>query len=461
MNRMEEYQNLMQELDRPVPRLEHTLDRAIARNARRKRIARPLFSFAAAFACFVLLVNFCTPIAYACSKVPFLKELAEAVTFSRSLTDAVDHQYVQPLHLRQTDNGVTATVEYLIVDQKQVNVFYRLDSDTYTHMSPEPSILKADGSRPVSCSYSVNDWDVPNGRLQSVTIDFLDTDVPDSMRMQLRITEQGAPEEESLVPAEEADTDPLLEDMEYEPNYIAAFDFFLKFDPEFTAAGRTIPIGRTIVLNGQNITLTDMEIYPTHLRLNVEDDPDNTAWLTRLDFYIETDWGMKFEPVANGIIATGTVDSPMMASYRADSSYFYEAKHLKVVITGAEWLDKDMEKVRLDLKTKEIERLPEGVALISAEKKGESWIIHFQVRRRNPHHSHQAFSNVYFDPYGNEYTIDSWATSFSDENAEEEEPGEYFYETFPLKNYPYDEVWLCPHYTDEWFAEEPVAITAQ
>ena len=47
---------------------------------------------------------------------------------------------------------------------------------------------------------------------------------------------------------------------------------------------------------------------------------------------------MRYDPVENGITATGMVDSPMMTSYRADSSYFYEAKHLNIVITGAEWL---------------------------------------------------------------------------------------------------------------------------
>ena len=69
------------------------------------------------------------PVAYACSKVPGLRELAEAVTFSRSLTDAVNNQYVQPISLTQTQNGITASVDYLIVDQKQVNVFYRLTAD--------------------------------------------------------------------------------------------------------------------------------------------------------------------------------------------------------------------------------------------------------------------------------------------------------------------------------------------
>ena len=129
MNRMEEYQALRATAEQPAAGLEDTLTRARKRLRRRRAmVLRPLTGLAACFAVFVVLVNFCAPVAYACSKVPGLRELAEAVTFSRSLTDAVNNEYVQPIDLKQTKNGITASVEYLIVDQKQVNVFFRNDS---------------------------------------------------------------------------------------------------------------------------------------------------------------------------------------------------------------------------------------------------------------------------------------------------------------------------------------------
>ncbi len=458
MNRMEEYEQLMQELDAPVPGLEKTYERTHRKYGRRKRLLQSITGLAAAFALFVLLVNFCTPIAYACSKVPFLKELAEAVTFSRSLTDAVDNRYVQPLYLEQTEHGITASVEYLIVDQKQVNVFYRLDSDVYSHMSESPVILAADGEPPMPCSYTVNDWDVPNGKLHSTTIDFMETDVPSKLRFQLKIQDLGAWQKEAVAepaPAEISAEDALLQGFrEDEPEYLAHFDFLLEFDPEYTASGKVINMDQTVELDGQSITFTTMEVYPTHLRVNVADTPENTAWLTRLDFYIETDWGMKFDPIVNGITATGSADSPMMCSYRADSTYFYEAKHLKLVITGAEWLDKDMEKIHLNLKTGQIERLPEGTALDSVIEKESGWIVSFRALERSPGHVHQLMKNTYYDAKGKEYFIDAWQTGMADEEGS-------FRETIPLRDYPYEEVWLCPQYSREWIARNPVIIIAQ
>ena len=136
MNRMEEYQALLSELERPVPELERTLDRAKARR-RRRAILKPLAGLATAAAVFVLLVNCCAPVAYACAQVPILRELAELLRFNQSLSAALEHDYGQMIGQEQTENGITARVEYLIVDQKQVNVFYSVtgrDGDAFQVM---------------------------------------------------------------------------------------------------------------------------------------------------------------------------------------------------------------------------------------------------------------------------------------------------------------------------------------
>ena len=74
---------------------------------------------------------------YACGGVPLLRELAKAVSFSPSLSAAVENEYVQPIGLSQTKNGITATMEYVIVDQKQVNIFYTLKGEGYETLSAE------------------------------------------------------------------------------------------------------------------------------------------------------------------------------------------------------------------------------------------------------------------------------------------------------------------------------------
>ena len=459
MNRKNEFEAMIEELNRCAPELETTLNRAYKKKKKRTRklIIRPAAVLTTCFAVFVLLVNFCTPIAYACSLVPGLRELAAAVTFSRSLTDAVENEYVQTMDLRQTQNDITAEVAYLIVDQKQVNVFYRLDSQRYESLDADPEVLNSDGVRPASCGYHSTGFGAENGELRCLSIDFVDDNVPNSLWIKLDIYTNGV-RDEHIAP--EQPVEDIYSDAKFkEPDYIANFDFLLEFDPKFTAAGKVFPVNETVILEGQAITITDIEVYPTHMRVDIEESPDNTAWLKGLDFYIETDWGMKFGTVSSGIISTGSSDSPSMVSYRADSTYFYEADHLKLVITGAKWLRKDMETTYLNLVTGEHGALPEGSAFGSARKHHGGWIVKFRADLEEDGPMYQLFGHEFFDAEGNKYEINQWSSMYGDEN--EDGNITYFYDEFPLLNYPYEEVWLSPLYSHNWIAEELICIAIQ
>ena len=438
MNRNSEYEAMLQELNQPVPALETTLDRAYKKKRKRttRMIFRPVATMAACFAIFVLLVNFCTPVAYACSLVPGLRELAAAVTFSKSLTDAVENEYVQPMDLTQTENGITAEVAYLIVDQKQVNVFYRLDSEIYDDLKASPSLLYADGRSPLLHSAYDGELDA-NGQLHIVTLDFMEEDVPESIQLLLNV----------------------YNGTNSENDYLAELVFDLEFDSKFTAAGKMFPVNQTVILDGQAITITDIEVYPSHMRVDIAESGDNTAWLKKLDFYIETDWGMKFDPVSNGITATGSADSPSMVSYRADSTYFYEAQHLKLVITGAQWLRKDLETTYLNLVTGEHGELPEGAVFDSARKQGSGWVVRFRAAWEQDEPMYQLFGHLFYDAEGNEYEINQWSSMYGD--ADEDGNITYFYDEFPLLNFTGDEVWLSPHYSHNWVAEDQIIITVQ
>lgn len=117
--------------------------------------------------------------------------------------------------------------------------------------------------------------------------------------------------------------------------------------------------------------MTEAEVYPTHLRINVEGAEDNTAWLEGLDFYLENEKGERFDAVSGGVTATGDTDSPAMVSYRLESPWFSSSDHLTLRITGAKWLTKAHERVYVDLEQGTAPWLPEGVRLTSAQRREE------------------------------------------------------------------------------------------
>ena len=453
MSRNEEYKNLLAELESVPAELEYTVEKAVKRKTalQKKRRAWGIScgSIAACFTAFVLLVNLSVPFARACGSIPVLRELAKAVAWSPSLSAAVENQYVQPIGQSQTVNGITATIEYVIVDQKQLNIFFTLNAPGYDNLNAEMPRYEPEQV----CSTIGSSWDQPPGTLLHYTLDYGDHNVPDSFTMTFGVTTYVEPdwsEGPTEAPVRSYE-DEMLEPVEAEePDYLAEFTFALAFDPQFTAKGELIPVNRTFDMDGQSLTVTEVEVYPTHVRVNVADDPSNTAWLKSLAFYLENEDGERFEPISNGVSATGDEDSPAYVSFRLESPYFAHSEHLILHITGAEWLDKDMETVRVDLAHRTAERLPEGVAFQSAEKRDGGWLLTFRVQQREENHSYQVWYATFYDEAGNQYEANRRGTTTDGSG--------YFEEMLPLPGYQEDVVWLQPTYSRTTIETTPIAI---
>ena len=437
MNRNQEYEALLQELEATPATLDGTAERALRRRRRERRLrifGVPAGSLAACFVAFVLLVNLFPPFARACGNVPLLRALAQAVAWSPSLSAAVANDYVQPIGQSQTVNGITATIEYV-------------KGEGYESLSAElPEFTPWQ-----RCSVLEGDFLQPPGTLLRFTLDYQDNDVPEGFTMTLGVTGETAGEAESQPPAASSVWDALEKDTAPPDNSIlATFTFDLKFDPTYTASGEIIPVNSAFQLDGQTLTVTEAEVYPTHVRVNVEGAAANTAWLKSLDFYLENEDGERFEPISNGVTASGDPDTPAMNSFRLESPYFADSAHLTLHITGATWLDKDMERIRVDLKSGTADQMPEGVELYSAERSGDGWRIEFRARSREENHFHQLFYSTYYDPDGTEHDQQATSVTAPDDG--------YFYRQMVLRDYPWSEVWLCPAYSRTTTAETPVTI---
>ena len=478
MNRSEEYQALQKELETTPPQLEYTVQRAMTREKtlqhRKRLFGIPAGSLAICFTAFVLLVNLFPPFAAACGNVPLLGALAEAVRWSPSLSAAVEHDYVQPVDQSQSAHGVTAAVEYLIVDRKQVSIFYTLDTDRdIAHLDADYDIrLPGDlhGYTSTTGSYGLE-----NGALRRIDVNFVDIDVPETLELALQVYDSTDRWEPGAEPAEAAGDygdEMLSQRQEPERAYLAEFTFHLAFDPQFTAQGTVVPVNAAFQLDGQRFTLTEVEVYPTHLRVNIDDDSGNTAWLRGLSLYLENEYGERFESCVNGISASGDPDGEGYGTFWLDSPFFSRGEHLTLCITGAEWLDKDRESIRVDLTGNRGEELPQGVRLEWAEKREGGWLVSFSAPYRWGNRTfYQIWSQAYHDADGWEYEIDSRSATtspmvlgpLSGEELEAHEAyaaenRDRYYESFALKDYQADQVWLEPAWTRVTAYEKPVEV---
>ena len=459
MNREEEYRGLLAELDKTPPALESAVTRAKARAGRSKSIRRffaiPASGLAIFLLVFAAMVNLSTAFAVACGRVPLLRELASAVALSPSLSAAVENKYVQPLGLEQSENGITMRVEYVIVDQKQLDIFYSLQSKSRSHMDVTASVSDPGGAPLEGCGITQSGAGAGNGELRQITVDFMDGTMPGSLALTCRVQEMGSDAAAASAPADSAQAGAGV-------GPVSTFAFTLHFDPAYTQKGEVVNLNQSLVLDGQRLTATTVEIYPTHLRLNLADDQNNTAWLQALTFYLENEDGKRFEAISNGITATGSADSPFMASHRLESSFFSGSRSLTLYITGAVWLDKDMERVKVDLANGTADRLPEGVRLLRSVREGSGWRLIFSGAERKEDSSYQLFRTKYYDESGDEYEYNNWSTGsggyFDDEaNRYIETPGA-FTVRFSLKDYPFDTVFLSPAFSRTTALAAPIEI---
>lgn len=459
MNRNAEYQSLLVELETAPSGLENTVDRAFARKRalqkRRRLVLTPVLGMAACFTTFVLLVNLSIPFASACGRVPWLRELAKAVAFSPSLSAAVENEYVQPIGETKTQDGITVTVEYVIVDRKQVNIFYTAQfPEEQEQLYVDYDYGLADGHGSLEFSGSTQ---VTSGELQRVKLQFVEGDVPSVMDLSFRFYDRRAA---LLLAEQDSSSDEMPEHQD--PDYLTEIPFHLEFDPYYTAQGEIIPVDTAFTLDGQQFTLTEVELYPTHLRVNIRASQGNTADLTGLDLYLENEHGERFER-PGGLTAAGDPESEEGATFWLDSTFFSHGQHLTLYITNASWKDKDAPRVRLDLIEGTAENLPQGVRLLKVERPyGGSWEVTFLKSNREIGTLGNLMScHGFWDEAGNHYDV--WQSGTTN-GYQDPETGEWVEEEgvsaedFPLRGFYGTVVYLEPTSNRATSFDTPVAI---
>lgn len=351
MDRTTEYWELKQQLSQWPETLDGTAERARNRARRHragKRFGISLGSLAGICAAFVLAVNVLPTFALACGKVPVLRELAAAVAFSPSLSAAVEHDFVQYVGQSCTMEGTTVTVEYVIADEQQMVVFYRVDGDA-PYYQLDCNLLDADGT-PLE-GYAVTSGSTSQD-LKQFEIHLAGLTLPEELRMELR-----------LCAVDENGETAWLD---------GVYQFQLHLDPEKTAKAVEVPVEQWVELDGRRLKVESLALTPTRTVLHLTEDPDNDAWLQSLDFHFIDGDGNVYETADGSVAAMGESDTPGFYTYYFQSFYFLDdPSSLTLCVDGAVWLDKAEPAVTVDLAAGTWEgTLPEGAGNLTVKSSG-------------------------------------------------------------------------------------------
>lgn len=451
MNRKEEYETLLRELEQTPPRLEFTVTRAEARGKKRRTLRLwgvPVASLGGVFAAFVLLVNLSLPFALACVETPLLKELMAAVAVAPSIKAMVKNDFIQPMNMTQEADGASMTIHYLAYDGTEVHIFYTATYNGSDRVEIFPEYTLPNGEPVESISYS-SGMPPEKGELGHMNLHLYRQELPPALTMQVGIHprtegEDGDAPRPALERREWSNPD---DEVREEPAVV--LDFQLEFDQTFTTAKRTYTPHTPVTIDGRTITLETVTVYPTGTQVEFSDGEGNDAWLKGLDLWLEDGRGNQIERKKNGVVSSGGTGE-FVPTYWLESSYFDPEAELTLCIEGATWLEKGRESMTLDLaRPQDSESLP-GIRLEQVVREGADvkLIFHSQDKR-------SMMSNIYVTPEGETGYTNVWGSrSLNDADPSQPPFEEYTY----LWDYPWDTVEMGLHYTQTTRLSQPLRI---
>lgn len=399
MNRNEEYRALLEQLGADAPAaLDGCVEKAQKRVRRHRGWRTSLASLGGMAAAFVLMVNLSVPFALACAQVPGLRELTAAVAFAPSLKAAVQNDFVQYIGQSQSDGKLTMSLDHLIFDSSQLHFFFSVSGGDYDSFHVLPEITDLDGGN--LHGFSITSGMARPGELADFGVNFNDGfQAPEALRLTCKVTarKEGVGE----APARSTDEDPR------DLGVVATFVFDVTLDPRFTVPGKTFAPQEWVTVDSQRLLIGSLEINPTHARLTVRFDEDNTAWCDGLDFYLTDARGKRYESGSHvgsnsSLVSSGTGESGVVVYY-LESPHFTGKEPYTLHISGADWLDKGKEWVTVDLDKGTAQGLPNGAKLVAALREGENVRLAFSGPKTNK----QLFSWTFRDGDGMEFHVQS------------------------------------------------------
>ena len=304
-----------------------------ARNKRRKWKPWMYTGIAAAilFVGFVYLVNASPAFAAYVSKVPGLEGFVDIINADKSIKSAVENDYMEPIGISQEKDGIKVTLDAAIKDESGMVLFYTIEALRDIQGGSFELKDLADGkgeSLLEGAAYSVGGpvHNLKKGEKLSRTLDFnfIDFTKVKQYNLKLHLYEQ---------------------------------EFNFSFTLQKNAKKEVYDINRTVLVDGQSITVKAVTLYPLRADVHIEVDVErNSKVLYSFEDLRLVDGRGKIWGSAVGLIASGNNEDKHLY---LQSSYFDRPEELYLEFNRIQAMDKGRAKIVIDTETGEILEAPD------------------------------------------------------------------------------------------------------
>ncbi len=105
-----------------------------------------------------------------------------------------------------------------------------------------------------------------------------------------------------------------------------ALTFPIQLDRDKMAGPKTVVVDTWVETDGQRLKVDQLEVYPTHTEIHLQEDPENTCWLAGAEFAFVDGNGKEYDTGDGYITATGGGGFRSMLHYYRQSLYFLEGQ---------------------------------------------------------------------------------------------------------------------------------------
>lgn len=460
----QQFQNLNEPLVPSEALLQATRQRMSA--ARPRRWLLPLQKALAVAACasliFIGAVNLSPAFASAAASVPIVRELVALVSFDPSMKAAIEHNYVQLVKGNDSDNGYRLEVEYLVADQANLTVFYRLmgldEEDLAYHYTVELVDLQGEKLEGYGAV-----WDYPSetgDALRKAQFHFTGNTLPERPQLLLTVEKElTADDAQQAEREQQAGIEGLIAHYEAQrPEYetVATMTVPLKIDRDSLFNVRVIDLQQTVQVAGQRIVIEKAEIYPTQMRVYWQEAADNTAYITDLSFSLQGKRHHRWETISNGVSGIGSVGEPRQSWL--DSTWFADDGQYLLQIDQIALLPKAYRQVTYDYSSNTFTGLPDYIRLEKTVPCASGLFMQFEIQSSNGVVHGGVFGDSYVDSNGEKQEWYQIGFGSNSDKSKEDEDVYYFYSQFIVKNYENGPITFTLGWAPPQKLEDPVQI---
>ncbi|MGG1660351.1 DUF4179 domain-containing protein [Brevibacillus sp. NRS-1366] len=318
------------------------------------------------------------------SHIPGMEKLVELISDDRGLQRAAENDMVQNIGASASHNGVSFTIDQVLMDQKRMLVFYTMKAKEKHKLSV--SNVELFDSSGKNWEYGIS-WSSGDLHETNVIRDRLDIYVGEMNEVPEVLIAKITPAIDSVA----LDT-PLSVTFPIDKTKYISLD------------EKVYPVMKQVEVDGQRFTIEQIAVFPTQTEVSIRFDPDNTKHVFDFDqLRLVDEKGQTFAFWGNGVPYRD--NGPNGVVYHLESMYFVQPEKLYLKASGIRAIDKDKLQVVIDAKQQTLEKAPDSQLQLTALRQNEDVVgmdFTLAVQEQDLHRHYSLLSEL-TDDVGNEY----------------------------------------------------------